>query len=504
MKMSAADKAPAVGRLPIGLFHGRVDAICPGRLLSEPGKRTAALGRILKKRTLHWLGGKALRRTVFMITAIAGVTFVTVGAADERDLSDVERSLVDCAREGRSEEPGCQTPDEQSMPLSGELSALLAYADRHNPGLAGAAAEIDAAEARIGSAGALDDPMLRIEPEDILDDGLQLSPSQVGRTRYQLMQDLPWTGKRKLRRDIAAAEAEQSTAAYRRNRSELRREIRMAYADWWEAKGRLRVLEEVKAILADAEVVARTRYSAGLAPQGDVLRAQLELSNFENERLGLSAAAQAATAQLNGLIGRRGDANLLLPAEGMLEDLPELPAAEHRLLAGSPEIEAATALEHAADTRNALTFRERWPDLRVGVMAMQRGSEIDEWGLMLELNLPLQQARRRADEAESAAMRDAAWSLREDAVVRALAGLRQAHAQASGALAQRDLIEHTLEVQAQLTLTAALAAYHTGAADFLAVIDATLQVTQIRFAAITAAAEYDRWLAKFLDYLGEA
>jgi outer membrane protein TolC len=101
-------------------------------------------------------------------------------------------------------------------------------------------------------------------------------------------------------------------------------------------------------------------------------------------------------------------------------------------------------------------------------------------------------------------MRDAAWSLREDAVVRALAGLRQAHARASGALAQRDLIEHTLEVQAQLTLTAALAAYHTGAADFLAVIDATLQVTQIRFAAIAAAAEYDRWLAAFLDYLGEA
>jgi outer membrane protein TolC len=498
MKMSAADKAPAVGRLPTGVFQGWVDAICPGRLLSEPGKSPTGASRSLEERTLHRLGGKDLLRAALVMTAVAGVTFVTIGAADERDLSDAERSLVDCAREGRSEEPGCQTLDEQSMPLSGELSALLAYADRHNPGLAGAAAEIAAAEARVGSAGALDDPMLRIEPEDMLDDGLQLS------TRYQLMQDLPWTGKRKLRRDIAAAEAEQSTAAYRRNRSELRREIRMAYADWWEAKGRLRVLEEVKAILADAEVVARTRYSAGLAPQGDVLRAQLELSNFENERLGLSAAAQAATAQLNGLVGRRSDANLLLPAEGMLEDLPELRAAEHRLLAGSPEIEAATALEHAADTRNALTFRERWPDLRVGVMAMQRGSEIDEWGLMLELNLPLQQARRRADEAESAAMRDAAWSLREDAVVRALAGLRQAHAQASGALAQRDLIEHTLEVQAQLTLTAALAAYHTGAADFLAVIDATLQVTQIRFAAITAAAEYDRWLAEFLDYLGEA
>jgi outer membrane protein TolC len=384
------------------------------------------------------------------------------------------------------------------------LQELLAYADRHSPRLAGAAAETAAAEARIGSAGALDDPMLRIEPEDILYDGLELSPAQVDRTRYQLMQDLPWSGKRTLRRDIASAEAEQSAAAFRRERSGLRREIRMAYADWREAEGRLRVLEEVEAILADAEAVARTRYTAGLAPQGDVLRAQLELSNIESERLGLIAGAQAAKAQLNGLIGRRSDANLLPPTDDVVEALPALRPAEHRLVAGAPEIEAAAALERAADTRNALTLRERWPDVRVGVSAMQRGSEIDEWGLMLELNLPLQQARRRADEAESAAMRDAAWSLREDAVVRALAGLRQAHAQASGALAQRDLIEHTLEVQAQLTLTAALAAYHTGAADFLGVIDATLQKMQIHIAAIAATADYDRWLAEFLDYLGEA
>jgi outer membrane protein TolC len=135
---------------------------------------------------------------------------------------------------------------------------------------------------------------------------------------------------------------------------------------------------------------------------------------------------------------------------------------------------------------------------------MQRGNEIDEWGLMLELNLPLQQVRRRADEAESAAMRDAAWSLREEAVVRALAGLQQAHAEASAALAQRELIAHTLDVQALLTLNAALAAYHTGAADFLGVIDATLQIMRIHIAAIAATADYDRRLAEFLDYLGEA
>lgn len=457
------------------------------------------------------LDGVVSRRVLAVITAVVGVSLVPVYGADQHALADAERLALDSDQAARSAEAGRWTPDESSTvvlygaaPPSSSLRELLAFSDRHSPRLAGAAAETTAAEARIGSAGALDDPMLRIEPEDILYDGLELSPAQVGRTRYQLMQDLPWSGKRTLRRDIATAEADQSAAAFRRERSGVRREIRMAYAEWREAEGRLRVLDEVEAILADAEAVARTRYTAGLAPQGDVLRAQLELGNIESERLGLIAGAQAAKAQLNGLIGRRSDANLLPPTDDVVEGLPALRPAEHRLVAGAPEIEAASALERAADTRNALTLRERWPDLRVGVSAMQRGSEIDEWGLMLELNLPLQQSRRRADEAASAAMREAAWSLREEAVVRALAGLRQAHAQASGALAQRDLIEHTLEVQAQLTLTAALAAYHTGAADFLGVIDATLQIMQIRIAAIAVTADYDRWLAAFLDYLGEA
>jgi outer membrane protein TolC len=418
-------------------------------------------------------------RVVAVAAAVFGMTVVPVCGSAELSLVDAE-------------------------PPSNGLPELLAYADRHSPRLAGTAAETAAAQARIGSAGALDDPVLRIEPEDILDGGLELSPARVGRTRYQLMQDLPWSGKRRLRRDIAAAEAEQSAAGYRRVRSELRREIRMAYADWREAEGRLRVLDEVEAILADAEAVARTRYAAGLAPQGDVLRAQLELSNIENDRLGLIGRAQAARARLNGLIGRRRDADLLPPPDDGLEALPALASAEHRLVASAPEIEAASALERAADKRNALTLRERWPDLRAGVSAMQRGNEIDEWGLMLELNLPLQQVRRRADEAESAAMRDAAWSLREEAVVRALAGLQQAHAEASAALAQRELIAHTLDVQALLTLNAALAAYHTGAADFLGVIDATLQIMRIHIAAIAATADYDRRLAEFLDYLGEA
>lgn len=388
--------------------------------------------------------------------------------------------------------------------LAGDLPALLAHADRRSPRLAAASAELTAARARMESAGALDDPMLRIELDDVADDGLRVLPAQAGRTRYQLMQAIPWRGKRGLRREVAVAEAEHADAGFRRVRSALHREVRIAHADWVEARARLRVLDDIESILRDAEAVARTRYATGLVPQGDVLRAQLALTGIAGERLELSARIDAAEARLNGLIGRRADDVLLAPDDAAPEALPTLDAAARRLIERAPEVEAAAALERAASSRDALVRRERWPDPRLGLMAMQRSSRIDEWGLMLELDLPLRQARRRADEAESAAMRDAAHALREDAAARALAGLREAYAAASGARARAELFAGTLEVQAELTLAASLAAYRTGATNFLDVIDAALQLQRARNERFAADADYRRRLAELLDLLGEA
>jgi outer membrane protein, heavy metal efflux system len=437
------------------------------------------------------------------VAAAAGPAYLTAGAPTPSTPTGHRRWPHLLLALGLLLGAGAAFGSDPSAPLAGELDALLAYADRHSPRLAAAGFESSAARARIGSAAALADPMLRIEADDLFNDGPALTPAQTGRTRYQLMQEIPWAGKRGLRREIAAAEADRSAAAEQRMRSELRREIRMAHADWQEAEARLQVLDDTATILHDAEAIARARYAAGLVPQGDVLRAQLELTELGNERLELAARSRAAVARLNGLLGRRGDAVLLLPEDEALQPLPPLADAERRL-AAAPEIAAADAFERAATQRDNLTLRERWPDLKIGVMAMQQGSKVDEWGLMLELNLPLWQARRRADEAESRAMRDAAHALREDSVLRALAGLRQAHAEADGARAQHALISDTLAVQAELALTAASAAYRSGAADFLGVIDAALQLRRARIAALTASAMYRRRLAEYLDFLGDA
>ncbi len=165
---------------------------------------------------------------------------------------------------------------------------------------------------------------------------------------------------------------------------------------------------------------------------------------------------------------------------------------------------AADALQNAAGHQRDLALRERWPDFRVGVMAMQSGTAVEEWGLMLEFNVPLRQARRRAEESERAAMLDAAQLARDDVYLRALGGLRESHAEAQAAIERWTLARDTLEPQADATVQSVLGAYRTGAMDFLSLIDAALQVKQARLDTIAAAASYRRKLAEFLDLLGEA
>ena len=65
------------------------------------------------------------------------------------------------------------------------------------------------------AAGALPDPILRLELENITRNGNQsatLNPAQVGDTKYTLMQPLPFWGKRDLKRDVASARRANATA----------------------------------------------------------------------------------------------------------------------------------------------------------------------------------------------------------------------------------------------------------------------------------------------------
>src|SRR3989338_10508512 len=118
--------------------------------------------------------------------------------------------------------------------LGSSLAGLLEYAREHNPELAATRFDADAAAQRAQSAAALPDPVLRAELMDITnqgtDKGASLWPSQVGGTRYLVMQSVPWFGKRDLQRGVAEAQVVQAGSQVSATWAELSGRIKSAYA----------------------------------------------------------------------------------------------------------------------------------------------------------------------------------------------------------------------------------------------------------------------------------
>jgi len=213
----------------------------------------------------------------------------------------------------------------QAAPLGADLASLLDYARQHNPELASMQYEASAATQRVQPAGALPDPVLRVELENINNYGNNappsLLPSKVGDTKYTLMQQLPAWGKRDLKRDVATAESRQAQARVTTTWAEQALRLRQAFAQYFLAAGSERITNELLDLLVRTEQIAQARYSGGLAPQQDAIRAQLEQTAVRAELIGLANDKRQLQARINSLLGRAPTELLAQPTA-----LPALPA----------------------------------------------------------------------------------------------------------------------------------------------------------------------------------
>lgn len=396
----------------------------------------------------------------------------------------------------------------QAEPLPGEnLAGLLAVAKANNPELNGMRHELTAAEARVQSAGALPDPRLRTEWMDLTRGGQQsptLDPSRVGTVRYTLMQEIPWFGKRDLKQEIASADAQ--AARYRVDGSwnELAARIKLAHAANYYLRKNELLTREILGLMVSLEQLARGRYASGLAPQQDVIRAQLEQTAMRNELIELERTRAQLRSRLNALLGRPAQSALAEPAT-LRPVSPRLAYAEleARTLANSPLLAAERQRIQGAEKGRDLAYRNRYPDLTLGVVPNQVRNEVRQWDFMLELNIPLQQASRRAQESEAEAMLAASQS-RQEALIRQLqADLAENLSGLEATQRSLNLLESTQLPQAELGVAAALAAYETGKLDFTSVLEAHRQVRQTRQKQIALLGEAQVRLAEIERIVGE-
>ena len=389
------------------------------------------------------------------------------------------------------------------------VESLLEYAREHNPEFSAMRLEADAAGERVTQAGALPDPKFRVELRDITKFGEQsptLAPDRVGSTRYLLMQDVPWFGKRDLKREIAELEAEGAQGRAMGSWAELSARIKAAYAQLYYVHRNERLTREILDLMMRLEKIAQVRYAGGLSAQQDVIRAQVEQTGMRAELIALENEHHHLQVRMNALLARPANAPLAEP--GPLRPVPvpaqlDYSALEERVRTRNPRLFTEGARIRSAEKSRELAYKNRYPDFTFGVVPIQYENAIEEWELMVELNLPLQQDARRAQERESEAMLSAARARAEATANQVIAELSENLAGIEAARRSEMLTGSSLLPQAELTFRAALAGYENGKIDFATLLDAQRQIRQAKLSRIKAQVEAQLRLAEIERLLGE-
>lgn len=394
-------------------------------------------------------------------------------------------------------------------PLGNNLTGLLDYARAHNPELMATRYEAEAAQHRAEPAGALPDPVLRTELMDITKQGTtgpNLLPSQVGGTKYTLMQSVPWFGRRDLQREVAAAQASQASGLVAASWAELASRIKQTYAMHYYATGSERLTQQTLALLDGLEQIAQTRYANGLSSQQDVIRVQVEKTMLSSELIALQNEQHHTHARINTLLSRPVNAPLAEPTQ--LRALP--PAAKldetallERLRAQNPQLRIAEANIQSSEKSRDLAYNNRYPGFTFGVAPTQSGNAVQSWDLMVELNIPLQQGTRRSQEREAEAMLAASTTRKEALINQLQSDVSENLSALEAARRTESLIAKRLLPQAELTYQSALAGYENGKVDFAMLIEAQQQILKAQQQQLQAQSDMQLRLADIEKLLGE-
>jgi len=394
--------------------------------------------------------------------------------------------------------------------LGSNLAGLLDYAREHNPEFAASRFEAEAAVQRVQPAAALPDPVLRTELMDITNQGTNkgasLLPSQVGGTRYLLMQSVPWFGKRDLQRGVVEAQVAQANSQTSATWAELSSKIKSAYAMYYYLSGSEKLARETLGLMGSLEQVAQTRYANGFGAQQDVIRAQVEQTDLHSELLNLENEQHHASVRLNALLSRPAMASLAQPVQ--LRQLPvgtqlDYAVLEEKLRARSPQLQIANARKNEAEKSRDLAYTNRYPGFTLGVAPTQSGSTVKSWDLMVEFNIPLQQESRRSQEREAEALLSASGARKDALLNQMLADLSESVSGLETARRSEALIATRLLPQAELTYQSALAGYETGKVDFATLLDAQRQILKAGQQHLKAQFEAQVRLAEIERLLGE-
>ena len=372
------------------------------------------------------------------------------------------------------------------------LDALVSEALQRNPDLLALQETVLAARARPDQARALANPMLSVV---YTNDGWSPTLGTQDMTTLAFMgsQDLPYPGKRRLRGDVAAREADQVEQQLERVRLGVVAAVKRAYYDLVLSREVLDLVREQEQVWQQIEGVARARYAVGQGAQPDVLRVQIEVTRVEQLRTEQEAEGQIRVAELNRLTDRPAASPVETRARLVLRPIEEdLDRAVGRLSGISPELKNAAVAQERASLLVALASKQFKPDFSVQAGYMNRGGLDPMWQAGVGISLPLYRKRLSSGVAEAEAQVRASARLADSVRLQLRFRTEQRLAQLEATQKIARLYGQGIIPQDRMAVDAALANYQTGKVPFIAVLEALTTLYNDRATHLALLANHER------------
>ena len=322
---------------------------------------------------------------------------------------------------------------------------------------------------------------------------------------------IPFFDKFRLRNQAARADIGSFEANYRLQTQLVAAQTSEQYDSLLVARKHRDVLLEGRGLAADFLKRTQARYNAGTAAKLDVIKAQVDLAQADNDLIANERDIANAQAALNHLLGRLvGMPIAPLDSLELPPPLPDSTTIEQIALDNRPELAQVAQQQRGARASTNL-LREFWiPDFVFGVSHdyAQPGSPVFSTGIAMPIPVLFWQ-HTKGEIAESKHLEQELAATYRDTREQVTQDVRSAYATASTAIRQVVFLRDELVPAAREAYRVASVSYSLGGSSALEVLDArrTLldaesQLADALAAANVASADLQRALGLPLQSLG--
>jgi cobalt-zinc-cadmium efflux system outer membrane protein len=389
------------------------------------------------------------------------------------------------------------------------LKEMISEALKNNPEIQAAARKVEAARARAGQAGYLEDPELNVEAW-----GIPLNRPLSFRSANPIIlgvrQKIPFFGKRGLQSDMAGQEVKMAEEELKAKEIDIAAKVRSAYADVYMAFRTIDINQELLELNRLLSTTVENLYRVGKAPQQDIFKALLEQTDLLNKLASAEKDRITTQAKLNTLLNRSITEPVGQPAEPVLTPLAlqygdlEKFATEQR-----PELRALKA--SIGKSEKAIELAERngkYPDFMVGLQYWVAPDQETKhmYTPMLSLTIPFSpwtRGKHDYEVQEALAEKQMAQSNLSAMKNLALLEVRENLAKVEASGKSVSIYRDGLLPQADQSFQSTVAAYQAGTVNFMTLLDAQRTIRDLRMGYYKTLVEYEHSMADLERAVGK-